>query len=87
MKVYVTKYALTLGIKAVECEEGDSGRLYPKEGQCFHRWTGLKLGKDAHKTYDEAVKAAEAMVLKKVAALEKQAMKLRKMKFPKEAPR
>jgi hypothetical protein len=40
-----------------------------------------KIGRDVHETREEAVKAAEAMRSKKIASLEKQIAKLRKMEF------
>lgn len=83
MKVYVTKYALTGGIQVWDAEPSFAReeRLYAK-GQ----FSGVTLGKDAFKTYDEALKAADAMREKKIAQLNKQVKKLRALTFPKEPP-
>lgn len=84
MKVYVTKYALTMGIVAINVEpsSGDERYVYPLPGQPVGRWSGLRLDRDAHEDYAAAVKAAEAARDKKVKSLKAQAAKLQKLTFP-----
>lgn len=76
MKVWITKYALTGGIQ--EMEGGLSGeRQYffsNDNSYCIapNHW---------HKTRAEAVTCAEQMRQKKIASLEKQIDRLKKLKF------
>lgn len=84
MKIWVTKYALTEGIRThdnaklcegyttrmVECGAGGGGGI-----------VGYYHGDDWHTTEEAALARAEAMRLKAVAALEKKLAKLKKMKF------
>jgi len=74
IKVYVTKYALTSGVKFVEVEER------PGE-ECV--WTGWSiLGKGHYaSTLEEAKVQIEAMRIKKIASLKKQIARLEKMMF------
>jgi hypothetical protein len=44
-------------------------------------WTSFKVGADIHETYAEAVTAAEAARVKKIASLKKQIAKLEKHDF------
>jgi hypothetical protein len=77
---YVTKYALTTGILAVEAEEcGDdmircSGRFH----QYFHR-----EGRDWHRTFDAALAKATEMRDEKIASLRKQIGRLERIAFSK----
>lgn len=79
MKVFLTKYCLTDGIKEIEVDE------------CV-RYAGMALLRDAnHQTYfhkrdyslsiDEARNKAEAMRNKKIKSLEAQIEKIRKISF------
>lgn len=75
MKMWISKYALIGGIK----EEGgraSDGYFYPNGG-----WASHSIGTYAHETREEAVAAAEAMRIKKIASLRKQISKLEKLEF------
>lgn len=78
MQVWITKYALTQGIFAAECEISDDMAIcrsgdFP---QFFHR-----EGRDWHRDRDSASARARAMVADKLASLEKQKRKLQKLVF------
>lgn len=81
---YMSKYALTQGIKTMKCvdeytAEKGSGRHYAKFDGLG--WFWFMVGKDAHETEAAAKAAAESMRLKKIASLKKQIAKLEVMKF------
>ena len=82
MKVYITKYALTQGIFEVEGEVcgGIFGRMFDaeKNGYFHNHPYGID---EWHRTRASAVRTAEQMRQKKIASLEKQIEKLKKMKF------
>ena len=74
---WVTKYALTLGIKKVDGRINhkiSSGMLCYGDGETAH-------GNDWHRTEAEAVARAEQMRLKKIESLNKQIAKLKKLSF------
>lgn len=74
---WVTKYALTLGIKKVDGRINhtiSSGMLCYSDRETAH-------GNDWHRTEAEAVARAEQMRLKKIESLEKQVAKLKKLSF------
>lgn len=75
---YLSKYALTDGIKKVEVDVSPcvDGFVYIKG-----HWRVYKLGGDIHKTEAEALAAAEAMRVKKIASLKKQIAKLEAVTF------
>jgi len=75
--MFCTKYALTKGITGHRGELITS-ELFAPEGWSYTPW---EVGKDVHETRTEAVAAAEKMRKKKIANLEKQLDKLRKMTF------
>lgn len=76
--VWLSKYALTAGIKEVNADiRGDSA--YP--GAPYASFTSYVMGKDAHETRDMAVMAAEAARKKKLASLKKQVAALEALKF------
>ncbi len=77
-KVWISKYALSGGIKEYEAEIRN-GSAYP--GAPFMSFTGFVLGKDAHLTRDEAVVVAEDMRRRKIASLTKQLSKLEILQF------
>ncbi len=77
-KVWISKYALSGGIKEHEAEVRN-GSAYP--GAPFMSFTGFVLGKDAHFTKAEAVAVAEQMRKKKIASLKRQLGKLEKLQF------
>ena len=74
---WVTKYALTLGIKKVD------GRINHKisSGMLCYGDRETAHGNDWHRTEAEAVARAEQMRLKKIESLEKQVAKLKKLSF------
>ena len=81
IQAWVTKYALTDGIKCIVGEISDCAPNMISEiksgtwlSSCFH-------GKDWHKTEAEAIARAEQMRVEKIASLKKQIAKLEAMKF------
>ena len=77
MKIYVTKYALTAGIKEHEAEIDGSMATVRNPGfvaQHFH-------GNDWHMTANEASIRAEEMRVAKINNLRKQIAKLEAVKF------
>ena len=85
MKVWITKYALSEGIKEVEAElcldTDKTGNMIKCElisgfNSYFHG-----EGRDWHKTREAAIKKAEEMRQKKIESLKKQLQKLEKMRF------
>ncbi|MEN9885594.1 MAG: hypothetical protein RL758_172 [Pseudomonadota bacterium] len=77
MKVYVSKYAHTIGIVAVEATVfKSSGAVYPHNGQKVSSLCLLKMGSSAHKNYEDAAAAANAMITRKITSLRKQIKKL-----------
>ncbi|MBU0917897.1 MAG: hypothetical protein KKD97_16250 [Gammaproteobacteria bacterium] len=76
--LWISKYALTYGIKAADWDGkvSDYGYVFPS-GYC----SGFKLGRDAHETEAEAKQAAEKKRLAKIASLKKQIAKLEAMSF------
>ena len=80
MKVWISKYALSGGLKECEAEIAEGSEfVYP--GAPYLSYVGFKLGRDAHTTRDAAAAAAEAMRLKKIKSLRAQIAKLEKMTF------
>ena len=85
--VWVTKYALTSGIKKMQvriCEGIDENMVatigsFSLPAQHFH-----VEGRDWHRTHEGAIAKAEEMRLKKIATLQRQIGKLNKMNFRKE---
>lgn len=82
MKVFVTKYALTIGI-----EEFDAGyaESYPsmvsRKTDHWHTFTYHGEGKDWHRTREAAVTRANQMRVAKIASLKKQIAKLESWAF------
>lgn len=79
MKVWITKYALSDGIKELEVEQSDFspnmvfGKVY---NDCYHG-----EGKEWHRTYESAATRAEEMRNKNIASLKKQIKKFERMRF------
>lgn len=74
-KVFITKYALTEGIKEIETdirrnEVGNYKYVFYGNYSCFY------IGKDAFTDKSEALKKAEEMRLNKITSLRKQIEKL-----------
>lgn len=79
MKVFITKYALTIGIYEIEAEgTQQSGMISDSNNPYTYYHTE---GKDWHRTREAAVKRAEEMRTKKIASVKKQLTKLEKMEF------
>lgn len=79
-KVYVTKYALTTGIRIVETDSDLKKQMIAfKDGSSGY--TSYVFGNDWHTTPEEAVACAEKMRLKKIASLEKSLTRIRALTF------
>lgn len=79
MSYFITKYALTEGIRIIDNDSYgvDGGMLWNnRDGYYFHG-----EGKEWHRTKESAVKRAEEMRLAKIASLKKSIAKLEKLKF------
>lgn len=79
-KVFITKYALTEGIKEIETdirknEVGNYEYVFYGNHYFFY------IGKDAFTDKSEALKKAEEMKIRKIASLRKQIEKLEKLSF------
>lgn len=79
MKVYVTKYALTLGIQEREVKEGVNDSVIETSG--FMPQTHYIEGKGWHRTIESAKREAERMRESRIKALEKQIEKLKGLTF------
>lgn len=79
MKVYITKYALTLGIQ--EREVIDVGHGTVKDIDTFMPQYFYVEGKGWHKTKESALKRAEEMRESRIKAIEKQIEKLKELTF------
>lgn len=79
MKVWITKYALSTGIKELEVEQSD-GFLDMVRGKLLNDYYHGE-GMDWHRTYESATVRANEMRQKKIASLKKQIEKLEKMRF------
>ena len=80
-KVFITKYALTAGIKEME---GEIFKSTYADNQYYVRdrsYMFYYIGKDAFLDKSDALKKAEEMRKKKIASLKKQISKLEKMTF------
>ena len=79
MKVWITKYALTSGIKEIECEDCENGAVKEIENpfQTFYHGENSEW----HRTKESAIKKAEEMRQKKIESLKKQIKKLEEMRF------
>jgi len=74
-KVWVTRYALTDGIKEMEGEIHDDGYFHP-DGY----WSYIPK-KQWHHTKAEAIASAEEMRIAKLKSLDKQIKKISALKF------
>jgi hypothetical protein len=77
VKYWCTKYALTGGIKEFTPMKFSSNPQYVYSGP----FTLVKIGTDAFETREEAVVDANKRLVKKMAALQKQILKLEKITF------
>ena len=78
MKVWITKYALTKGIYAMDARGSHSDGMVICEDD--HR-TQFLHGNEWHKTKSSAIARAEEMQTKKLASLKKQLKKIEKLTF------
>jgi hypothetical protein len=79
-KVFITKYALTTGVKEIEADIIRSrfeDREYVIDGLCSY----FRIGENAFTDKSEALKKAEEMKIRKIASLRKQIEKLEKLSF------
>lgn len=78
MKVWITKYALSSGIKELDVEQCDSPDMVRGNS-----WNDIYHGegREWHRTYESAVARAEEMQLKKIKSLRKQIEKWEKKRF------
>ena len=79
MKAYITKYALTSGIKEVEAEWSESIPSMVTWGGWFNSAHGE--GRQWHRTKEAAVAQAEKMRLAKIVSLKKSIKKLESLNF------
>lgn len=81
MKFYITKYALTDGIKEVEAPEPtDQETTLVLTGGRFTQYAHVE-GLEWHRTKESAKKRAEIMREKRIASHKKQIEKLSKLEF------
>ena len=78
MKMWISRYALSDGIKEVEAEQPAIGDRYAKINGQF---TIYEIGKDIHDTLEAAKEEAEKMRRRKIASLKKQLGNLEDMRF------
>lgn len=78
MKVWITKYALSQGIKEIEVEQSKDfpDMVSDKWNASYHG-----EGREWHRTFESAKMKAEDMRLNKIVSLNKQIQKYEKMKF------
>lgn len=78
--MYLSKYALTAGIKSVDIpandDNGGTGWVCPIDYMTYY-----KIGRDIHETHAAAVEAAEAARLKKIKSMKAQLRKLEALSF------
>lgn len=77
MKIFFTKYALSSGISEIEVEKvrDDGTFIYDRF------FSSGRIGRDGFYTRDEAVQNAEERRVAKIASLERQIAKLKKIQF------
>lgn len=80
-KVFITRYALTSGIKEVETEIHKSNFKDSPNYVRDSAYSFYYIGKDAFLDKSEALNKAEGMRKKKIASLRKQIEKLEKLSF------
>ena len=78
MKVFATKYALSIGIEEIDGEI--IGSMVSRKTDIWPQ-TYHGEGRDWHRTRDGAVKRANEMRVKKIASLKKQIAKLESTVF------
>lgn len=86
MKFFLSKYALTGGIKEAEgkaVKESTGDTVYARLNE--YRFALFPIGKHAHETREAAVEAAEFLRARKLASLRRQIAKIEELDFSKEA--
>lgn len=78
-KIYITKYALTAGIKTATAHSCSDNFVFICGDYNFI--TSFYIGREAFTDLDEAKKRAEEMRAKKIESLKKQIEKLSKMEI------
>ena len=78
VKAWITTYALTKGIMQ---EEGEIDHNIRSERFSYYGGQAAAYDNNWHRTREAAVKRAEEMRMKKIASVEKQLEKLKKMRF------
>ncbi len=81
MKVWITKYALSSGLKEDDSEESMTGQSGPTRYFNVRGYQGLFTRAELAFTLEEAREKAFTMRTKKIASLRKQIAKLEKMTF------
>lgn len=78
MKVWVTNYALTLGIleRDMQLHVADNGARYVEGDGLF-----LRLGREAFESHSDAIDAAEDIRDRKIKSVRKQLARLLAMRF------
>lgn len=79
---YLSKYALSTGIKLVDAPEAQTGDYVMPVGFC----NSYRVGTSIHRTEAEAASVANAQLIKKIKSLKAQITKLEKIKFEVSAP-
>ena len=79
MRVFITKYALTSGIREVETDDEGPGVTYRNGVSSFYQYA-YGEGKEWARTEEEALSIADTMIAKRITSLQKQTEKLRKLK-------
>jgi len=77
-KVFVTKYALSVGIQSMDAEIDINTRMIAVRDRGYVKYFH---GTDWHLTLEEAKKKAETMRQRKIASLKKQIEKLENIHF------
>lgn len=77
-KLWLSKYALSSGIKEVVADKQSDGHKYIRIKGAYVLYV---MGREIHVTRAEAVNAAEAARTKKIDSLRKQIAKLEKLTF------
>lgn len=79
MKVYISKYALTIGIQEVDAEQSKASPRMISYGEGVGRNYVHGEGVEWHRTFDEAKNRAEEMRRKRIASLKASIAKLEKL--------
>lgn len=80
--VFVTKYALSDGIRECEVIKRDASYVQVKWPGGLNGWQ-LFQGAETWPTFEAAVRGADAARIKRIASLKKQIAKLEKLTWPK----